>query len=189
MKSLIAIAAAFMLAVFFVSAQAQETTQPQQYGQGQAEMKSGQAMTDGEILAFIIAVNEHEIAAANAAIQKNPGAQVMEYAKKLNEDHSANLEKAQGLDVKPQETAAVERFKQTHEADLQKMNQLSGGAFGNAYINEMVKGHSKVLDMIDKQFLPAVKDQGLKDHLNATRASVANHLAEAKQLKSGLSSN
>ena len=43
--------------------------------------------------------------------------------------------------------------------------------------------HAKVLALIDSQLLAGARDEGLKEHLQATRGAVARHLEEARRLQ------
>ncbi len=49
----------------------------------------------------------------------------------------------------------------------------------------MVKEHTEVLDVIDKQLLPKAQIEALKKHLSQTRESVAAHLETARQMQGG----
>jgi hypothetical protein len=50
-------------------------------------------------------------------------------------------------------------------------------------MNAQVEEHQKVLDTIDRDLLPDVKANSLKAYLNDVRATVANHLADAKRIQ------
>jgi putative membrane protein len=69
--------------------------------------------------------------------------------------------------------------------ELAMLVPLTGDTFAAAYLAAMIKGHTEVLDMIDNQLLKRAAHEAVKAHLTDTRASVAKHLAAAKQLRAG----
>jgi len=71
-------------------------------------------------------------------------------------------------------------------ATLNALETESGKEFDKAYISAQVTGHQKVLDTINDQLLPNVKDAKLKAYLEEIKPKVAQHLKKAKQLQEGL---
>lgn len=154
-----------------------------------ADMRnSGQVkVNEGEILAFLAAVNQHEISAATAAEGKEISERVAEYAKMLHTHHSSNLEKtlalSDSINIVAQETEDIQQFRTKGNEELAKLAALEGKGFESAYLDAMIKGHTEVLEWIDRKFTNAAKSEALKAHLNETRMQVAMHLEEAKKLK------
>ena len=58
----------------------------------QNQVLSGKHAEEAEILAYLNAMNEAEVAAAQDALAKNVDARVMKFAEHMNKDHSKNLE-------------------------------------------------------------------------------------------------
>jgi putative membrane protein len=144
---------------------------------------------DGEIIAFLIAANEHEVAAANDASQKKSDPKVGDFAQMMNKDHSQNLEETRKLsdsqNIQPSDTPAITKMKAEGQAEMTKLSSLQGANFDKAYMAAMVKGHTDVLNHIDRYMKTATNPQ-LQSHLKATRDAVANHLAEAKKVQASL---
>lgn len=159
---------------------------------GKHDMKSmqGKQSIDGEIIAFLIAVDEHEVAAANDASQKKSESRVDEYAQMLKKDHSKHLEETQKLSsmlkIQPMETSTIEKLKTQSNTDLSKLSQLRGGDFDHAYINQMVKDHTNALKHIDNHYMKAVSETQLESHLKATHATISAHLLEAKRIQGSI---
>lgn len=145
---------------------------------------------DGEVLGFVGAVDDNEIVAALVAGTKKLSPEVAGYAKMLHAAHGKNLEETlmlgQQIKVTPTETDAVDKLRIKGAGELAALVPLEGDAFGKAYVEAMIKGHTEVLDMIDNQLLKNAEDPALKKHLTETRADVAQHLEEGKKIQAGL---
>lgn len=167
------------------------------------------APTQAEALALLIAVNEHEIAAAEQAREKQVDGEVLEYADMMHSDHTANLEAsrelagtatgaaddaadpAAGTGTDPGMDAGTESpmladLRASGEATLERLSTLEGDEYEQAYVDAMVQDHQKALDMLDNQLIPAAQDEAVREHLTTTREKIAAHLEQAQTLQSGL---
>ena len=144
-------------------------------------------MSDAEILAFVVAIDLNEIMAASDAVKEKISPQTLQFAQMLHKEHGQNLDMAlklaQRLKVTPLETPAVEKLQVEAAANLAALVRLEGEAFAAAYVGLMGAEHAKVLALIDGQLLAGARDEGLKEHLQATRGAVAKHLEEARRLQ------
>jgi putative membrane protein len=156
----------------------------------QKDLMSDKHADEAEILAYLIAMNEAEVAAAQDAIAKNVDARVIKFAEHMKKDHGKNLEDTQKLassmDVQPQDTDSVMRFREKAAGIRTDLSRLDSGAFGNAYMEYMVRDHEKALEMIDENFMKHTKDVQLLDHLKVTRSTVAEHYSQAKAIQDDL---
>lgn len=156
----------------------------------QNQVMTGKHADEAEILAYLNAMNEAEIAAAQDALAKNVDARVMKFAEHMNKDHTKNLEEtqkiAQSMDVQPVDTELITRFREKASGIRSDLSRLEGGAFANAYMDYMVRDHAKALEMIDQNFMKHTKDVQLLDHLKVTRANVTEHYSEAKNIQDDL---
>jgi putative membrane protein len=147
---------------------------------------SAKVSADGEALATLVAVNQHEIETAKQALAKGVQGSVRAFAEKMVAEHSKNLSDTRDVarDSKTHlaETAAVKALKKKTLGERQSLQKLSGDAYSKAYVEAMVKGHQDVLDKLDNQLIPQAKDAQVIAHLKATREHVAEHLAAAKAL-------
>lgn len=145
------------------------------------------AAGDAAALSTLVAVNKHEIAAAELAQSKEIDAATRDYAKMLERDHRANLEKVENLSKLTKtpiaESPEVAELKRKTAAERDSLAKLDGKEFQNAYLDAMVKGHAEVLSTIDGKLLPGSTDAAVQQHLRATRESVSKHLAKAKELR------
>jgi len=143
-------------------------------------------MSDGEILGFVIAVDDNEVLAGAEARKKKISARVKEYAKMLHEAHGKHLVDSmmlgQRIGVTPLDTPAVDKLRVKGAGELAMLVPLDSEKFERAFLAAMVKGHTEALEMIDNQLLTAADNETLKKHLRETRGHIAHHLEEAKQL-------
>ena len=151
-----------------------------------------QQQKEGEIIAWLVAVNKAEIAASNEAKDKKLSPMVKRYARMIHKDHTKNLEEtlklSQKLGVNPIETDAINQMKQKGNSDLAMLKSLNNQQFQIAFINAMVKGHEEVLQQLN-QDLNTVSNSEVKQLLEMTRTTVEKHLHDAKMLQKQLASN
>lgn len=141
---------------------------------------------EGEALAFLVAVNEHEIAAAEQARTKGVEGKVLEFADMLHTEHSRNLAETRALADRTggtTHTQDIDALETNGRGELDKLGALTGEAYAPAYVDAMVKGHTDALATIDGRLLAAVADGPVKEHLTAARATIAKHLEAAKALQ------
>lgn len=157
-----------------------------------AVVSADQKQADGEVFAWLIAINKNEIAAAELARHKTTNKQVKDFANLMIKAHNQNLQQtirlSHQLHVKPEKTSEViivEKEGAKEKSDLKKLNNKD---FEKAYINDMVTGHEKALSGIDNA-LQHVNSEKLKMHLENTRVHVKDHLAKAKNIRDNLANN
>jgi putative membrane protein len=77
-------------------------------------------------------------------------------------------------------------LKRSGEADLARLRTLDGAEFDKAYVDMVVKAHTKVLEHIDQHLMPGAKAAEVKELVTNTRPVVASHLDQAKRLQNTL---
>ena len=140
------------------------------------------AMTQGQAVALVRAVDKHEIAAAEQAKGKKVTGDVADYANMLHREHSKNLEAGQKLgasESSPEVTAMEEKGR----SELSTLDQKSGKDYEKAYVDAMVKGHQDALSLIDNRLLPAAQDANVRTFLTNSREHVAMHLERGQALQ------
>lgn len=142
-------------------------------------------------LALVMAVDQHEIAAAEQARGKELSAEAADYADTLFEDHSRNLEATRALisqagatdNVPGADDPMVEQMREKHSDERERLGQLDGNEYERAWIEAMVAGHTEALDTLDNQLIPSADEDELRDHLQASRQAIARHLETAQGLR------
>jgi putative membrane protein len=144
-------------------------------------------MTDGEILATIMAVDSHEVEVAGLAQEKNASPAITEFATMMHDDHQSHLKKATELaasiNTSPRDNSTVTELKAKGADEVASLKALDGEEFSKAFVTAMTKGHQDVLDLIDSKLMPAAQNAQVKTFLTDTRKVVADHLAKAKALQ------
>ncbi|MDQ3288486.1 MAG: DUF4142 domain-containing protein [Pseudomonadota bacterium] len=146
-----------------------------------------QQASQGEAVAMLVAVNEHDIAAAEQAIEENVTGEVREFAEMLRTDHTRNLEQTRQLANSPgmqvADTQMVESMREKGQKELERLSQMEGDAYRKAFLDMMVRDHTEALSMIDNRMMPATTDASFRQHLTATREAISKHLERARELQ------
>jgi predicted outer membrane protein len=188
-KGFIAIAVSLILMIFIAPVGAQQDKPSTATGQheGQHSMKSMEQGSDGEIFAFLVAVDEHEVAAGKEASQKATAPSVKQYAQTMVKEHSKHLDETQklmnSLSLQPSDTSTVDQLKTEAESARKRLSELTGPDLDAAYIDQMVKDHASALDHIDNHFMKATTNAKVLKHLEATRTAVAKHHEDAVRIQ------
>lgn len=147
-------------------------------------------LTDAEIAGIVMAANEVDIEAGRLAETKSTNEQVKAYAHRMVGEHTDVNESAKKLvtrlGVKPEETMVSTGLRTEGKVNMGKFKLLNGNAFDRSYIDEEIELHKKVIDTVDKQLLPNVKNQELKEMLVNVRPSLVSHLEHAQKIKESL---
>ncbi len=142
---------------------------------------------DGEVLGFIAAADELEVVSAITAGSKKMSADVATFSQKLHEAHGAHLvetlELGAQIGVTPLETAKIDAFRKKNAGALADLVPLEGEAFERDYLAAKVKGHTELIEMIDSKLLADASSEEVRQHVQATRDHLVDHLGQAKALR------
>jgi putative membrane protein len=142
-----------------------------------------EALSDAQIAAITEAANSAEIAQAKVAQARSKDAAVKTFAAMMITHHGEAKQKQAKLKLKTEESGISTALQADSGATLNALNTDSGKDFDKTYIAAQIAGHQKVLDTINDQLLPNVKDERLKAYLEDIKPTVEQHLARAKQLQ------
>ena len=120
-----------------------------------------------------------EIAAGKLAIQKAQSDAVREFGQRMVADHQAGDSKLAEI-AKAKNMPLPTTPDRAHEAELKKLDGLSGAAFDRAYMESQVRDHRHVIDMFDRQ-AKSGQDAELKRFANDTLPTLRAHLAMAQR--------
>ncbi|MBW3551823.1 MAG: DUF4142 domain-containing protein, partial [Proteobacteria bacterium] len=132
----------------------------------------------GEAVAMLVAVNEHEIAAAEQARDKNVTGEVREYADMLHRDHTQNLERTRELansagmqtsgaqpGMSGNESQMVQSMIDKSRQERERLAEMEGDAYRKAFLDMMVRDHTEAVAMIDDRMMAAATDDSFRQHL------------------------
>ena len=144
-------------------------------------VKAGQQTAiDKMFLKNVMQDNLEEVQLGELTLKKTSDDKVKEFARKMIEDHTRLNEQfrpmAQHLGVEvPTEPS------KKGKSLVSKMEAISGPAYDQAYIKEMVKGHKQDLSSFHMEASNA-SDIGVQDAAEQDSKTIAEHLQMAQQL-------
>lgn len=139
-------------------------------------------LSDGQVVAIAIALNESEIVTSQPALIKAVSAAVIDFAEEMITDHSATIERLEDLGIAPVPNAISTDLNRVADQVEDILDELSGGEYDRAYIDAQIELHLLALDFIDNLLRPEASDAALRVELEAMRAIVRAHLLEAEQI-------
>jgi putative membrane protein len=147
-------------------------------------------LTDDQILYALHAANLGEMEQARMAEKKAKNARVKRFAAMMLKDHGEADSKGNDVAKKVRASLTPSESSNRLETDAKHlsavMSNQNGADFDRSYMNAQVKEHRAVLEMIDRELLPAVTSPDVKELLQTVRPKVEGHLQEAEQILKGL---
>jgi putative membrane protein len=146
------------------------------------------AINDAQIASIVVTANSVDSAAGKLAEKKGASKAVKDFAKTMVTDHAGVNKQAVALvtklNVTPEDNDTSKQLKSGGDANLAKLESLTGKAFDKEYIDHEVAYHQAVLDAIDKTLIPNAQNADLKALLVKVRPAFAAHLDMAKKIQS-----
>lgn len=125
-----------------------------------------------------------EVEAGKIALAKTSNAKIKEFADMMVNDHGkANEELMTIANTKNITVPAV--LDDEHQKMVTDLNGLAGSDFDKKYVNDMIDGHKKTLDLMEKQAKDG-KDADLKAFAAKTAPVVKAHLDMIQKIKDGM---
>jgi putative membrane protein len=157
----------------------QQQQQPQQDTSGMNSPAAGPAM-DKAFVKKALEGNMAEVQMGQLALQKSNDDQVKQFAQRMVDDHGKMLDQlkpvAEQMGVKVPAGPSKGQMK-----SMDKMKALSGDAFDQAYIKDMVKDH-KNDDSEFKQEAQSTQNPQLKQMVMQSDQIIESHLQQIQQI-------
>ena len=130
-----------------------------------------------------------ELDVARLATTRTANKDVKDYAEMLIKDHNKALNSISNMvkDQKATPSAAVPKPSDA-QAQMSKMQKLSGAEFDREFMSAMVQGHQKMLSDLN-QSLTAVQNNDLKDYIKDLIPDVQKHLDRALEVQKKLTTS
>lgn len=155
------------------------------------QQQSMQAKSNGEVIAWISAIDNFEINASQIASNKKLDDSVKDYSTMLYNDHSKNLKEAGDLSSQigeqPVETKALTKFQDHGKKELSKLDKQDKN-FQKVFIEKMIAGHKDALSKVDHELMKKASNDNVKSFLQQTRDMIAHHLETAKTIQKNMKS-
>lgn len=154
--------------------------------------KSEMTLDDNEALHVLMEINNHEIEAGRLAQSRASNAEVKAYAEKMVQEHEANNGAARNLltsggqQPDAQLAQKLEKMREKHRKQREKLTSLSGAEFDQAYMDAMAEGHGKALEKVGDELLPQSQRAENRRHMDETLRAIAEHREHAHRIKAQL---
>jgi putative membrane protein len=158
--------------------------------QGATERQGIAMLSDAQILEVTHTANDGEIEQAHLALKTSKDARVRKLATMMVRDHTMADNKGNVVAKKDMLTREPSPTSEVLESDVhgatQALKAQSGPDFDKGYLDDQVRQHQAVLDLLDQKLIPNAKSGDVKAYLQEVRASVASHLTHAQDLEKEL---
>jgi len=121
-----------------------------------------------------------EIQLGQLTLQKSNNDQVKQFAQKMIDDHTRMGDQMKPVAQQAGVTVPTEPSKKD-KATMAKMQALSGSAYDQAYIKDMIKDHKQDLSEFQAE-ASSGQDPAVKDAANQGSQVISQHLQMAQQL-------
>ena len=146
-----------------------------------------QSVTDGQIAAIVVTANQVDVDAGKVAEAKGTHSEVKAFGRQMAADHSGVNKQAAALaaklGLKPEDNPTAQSLKSGGEANVKKLQALTGAAFDRAYIDNEVAYHRQVLEALDTTLIPSAQNAELKALLEKVRPAFVAHLSHAQAIQ------
>jgi len=160
-------------------------------GAGQAEEEAAfpadvPVGDDGAVLSMLVVLDEHQIAAAEMALNRPVRDEVQSLATMLRDEHQSDLDKNRALldelGVEPPQDGAFADVEGSFLKRRRQLSKVDDEQFQSNYIEDLIDEHERFLALIDRSLLPAASDQRVAKRVRNARKHLTAHLAEARLL-------
>jgi putative membrane protein len=172
-RTLIAAAAVVLVASSLTLAQARGKSAP------------ATALDDATIVAIFDAANTADIETGRIAATRGQSAEVREFGKMLERDHTAVRKMGRDLAAKLGVTPtppADDAGARDHAAALKALRAASNKDFDQAFLRHEVAFHASVINAVTTTLLPAIKNAELKELVTKVAPAFEAHRAAAENL-------
>jgi putative membrane protein len=142
---------------------------------------------DPGIAAVLSVINQGEIQAGQLAQMKATNNDVKDFAGMDVKDHTEAEQRQTGLYTKLSITRTENSTSRQLHSDMNQLIErergLMGPAFDKQWIADQVQLHTRAKQTIDKELLPNVQRNELRDEINKFREMINKHLEKATELQ------
>jgi putative membrane protein len=178
-RTLIAAAAVVLVASSLTLAQARSKSAP----------ASHPALDDPTIVAIFDAANSADIETGHLAATRGQSAEVREFGKMLERDHTMVRKMGRDLAAKLGVTPtppADDAGARDHAAAMKALRAASDKEFDQSFLHHEVAFHAAVINAVTTTLLPAIKNGELKDLVTKVAPAFEAHRAAADNLSKKL---
>jgi putative membrane protein len=151
---------------------------------------SGRRVTDGDIVAIILAANNTDISYARLVAGRARSADVKTFAQRMLTDHTIlntrvnDIAMRNGITAVENPTSLDFRDRSANRRDI--LRELDGVPFDSAYAANEVQYHTELLSALNSVLVPNMRNSELREFVNVLKPAVSAHLAHAEQVRAAV---
>jgi putative membrane protein len=149
-------------------------------------VSAAQAPTTEDFVKTVAIGDTFEIKSGQLASDKAQNDDAKSFGKQMTEDHSKTSEDLKDLiddeDIKIEPPSKLD---DEHQANLDKLKNLSGNQFDKEYARMQIDAHQKAVALFES-YAAAGENDKLKEWANATLPTLKEHLEHAQDLKTNV---
>lgn len=148
-------------------------------------------LTDPEIVQIILTLHQGEMQHGELATVRSSSHSVRDYARVVGGDHRAAGSHIRTLasttvELTPVESELSIQLASRSNRSLETLGTWRGTEFDRRFMDVQIELHEWMLDTIEKNLIPSARNRELRALLESQRGAVANHIARAREIRSGL---
>ncbi len=152
---------------------------------------SGPHVSDGNIVAIILAANNTDLSYARLAPSRARSADVRAFAQRMMTDHTILNARVSDLALRNRITAEEDATSldfRDHSAERRDiLRELDGARFDSTYAANEIQYHTELLAAINGVLAPSARNSELREFVSLLKPAVSAHLAHAEQMRAALS--
>jgi len=151
---------------------------------------SGPRVSDGNIVAIVLAANNTDLSYARLAPARARSADVKAFAQRMTTDHTILNAKVNDIalrnDIRAEENEASLDFRDRSAERRDILRELDGARFDSTYAANEIQYHTELLAAINSTLAPNARNSELREFVSLLKPAVSAHLAHAEQMRAAL---
>ena len=143
-------------------------------------------LMDNEVASVAVVANQIDIDYAKIALKRSKNKDILDFAKRMIEDHKAVIEQAAALvkklGVNPKDNAVSQSLLDNAKKTKIKLRRAPKKEFDIAYISNEVSYHKAVISAVNELLIPETENKELKNLLEAVVPALEAHLGHAEMV-------
>ncbi|HVK63886.1 MAG TPA: DUF4142 domain-containing protein [Polyangium sp.] len=153
-----------------------------------AKEEPSEPLSLGQILAVVSTVDQSEITNAETARLRATSDGVRSYAERVAAEHQAIETRIQALQaklrIKQEDSEMQSNLRHEAERAGELLRAVPAADFDVTYLNAQIGMRQRAITLLDAQLIPNADSAEVETFLREVRASLAQHLGQARRLRS-----
>jgi putative membrane protein len=157
---------------------------------GDIDPVSGPQLTDGNVVAIILAANNTDLSYAQLVPTRARNAEVKAFAQRMVTDHTLlnarvnDIAMRNGITAAENATSLEFRDQSADRRDI--LRALDGARFDSTYAANEVQYHTELLSALNTMLVPNARNPELREFVSLLKPTVSAHLAHAEQVRAAV---